>query len=216
VKGSSAVVIGEIMYTPSGKIVATGIPEAEYLEKYAEHYCEWVNGTVIKMAPATRRHDETVRYGARLLEAYFEIKPIGLIQQAPFLMRLPTGVNREPDLMVILKSNPNELTATSMNGAADVCIEVMSPESVLRDRGEKFEEYEKGGVGEYWIWDILRAEALFYRRNEEGVFIRHDADADGNYRTPMLPGLVIHVPTLWREKLPGPIAIGRAVEAMLK
>jgi Uma2 family endonuclease len=216
VKGTSTVVVSEITYTPSGKIVATSVSEAEYLEKYAEHRCEWVSGTVIKMAPATGRHDETVRYGARLLETYFELRPIGLIRQAPFLMRLPTGVNREPDLMVILNGNPNQLTATAMNGAADICIEVVSPESVLRDRGEKFEEYEKGGVGEYWIWDILRAEALFYRQNEEGVFIRHDADADDNYRTPLLPGLVIHVPTLWREKLPGPAATVRAVEAMLK
>ncbi len=34
-------------------IVATEISEQEYLDKYAEHHCEWVNGTVIKMAPAT-------------------------------------------------------------------------------------------------------------------------------------------------------------------
>ena len=49
----------------------------------------------------------------------------------------------------------------------------------------------------------------------EGVFVRQPEDADGNYRTPLLPGLVVHVPTLWREKLPGPGAVVRAVEAML-
>jgi hypothetical protein len=37
------------------------------------------------------------------------------------------------------------------------------------------------------------------------------ADADGNYRTPALPGLVLHVPTLWHEQLPGPIAVAQAV-----
>ena len=206
----------EIIYTPSGKIIATGVSEEEYLDKYAEQFCEWVTGTVIKMAPASARHDETSRYGARLLEAYFELRPVGVLHQMPFLMRLSTGVNREPDLLVILNANLSRLTKTSFNGAADICIEIVSPESILRARAEKFLEYEQGGVGEYWIWDILRAEALFYRRNEEGVFIRQNPDADGNYQTPMLPGLLVHVSTLWREKLPGPAATVRAVKAMLK
>ncbi|HVU13189.1 MAG TPA: Uma2 family endonuclease [Phototrophicaceae bacterium] len=208
--------VGEFTYTPSGQIIAMGVSEEEYLDKYAEHFCEWVNGTVIKMAPATDRHDETIRYGARLLEAYFELKPIGELRHLPFLMRLPTGVNREPDLLVVLNNNLSILAKTSVNGAADICIEIVSPESIKRDRGEKFEEYEKGGVGEYWIWDILRAEALFYARNEEGIFVPQDLDAAGNYRTSLLPGLVINVPTLWRKKLPGPIAVGRSVEAMLE
>ena len=57
-----------------------------------------------------------------------------------------------------------------MNGAADICIEVISPESVIRDRGEKFEEYERGGVGEYWIFDYLRARsALLSPQRRRGL-----------------------------------------------
>jgi len=216
VKRVDAMTISEITYTPSGEIVATGVSEEEYLDKYAEHFCEWVNGTVIKMAPASGRHDETLRYGARLLEAYFEMKPIGELRQMPFLMRLSTGVKREPDLLVVLNANISRLAETYVNGAADICIEIVSPESILRDRAEKFLEYEQGGVGEYWIWDILRAEALFYRLNQEGIFIRQNTDAKDNYQTPLLPGLLIHVPTLWLKKLPGPAATARAVAAMLK
>ena len=61
--------ISEITYTPSGEIIATGVSEEEYLEKYAEHHCEWVNGTVIKMAPATFRHNLIIGYFYMLLEA---------------------------------------------------------------------------------------------------------------------------------------------------
>lgn len=208
--------VSHITYTPSGEIVATGVSEEEYLEKYAEHHCEWVNGTVIKMAPATFRHNLIIGYLYMLLNAYFELNPIGIVALSPFLQRLPNiGVSREPDLMIVLTDNLNTLTSTAMNGAADICIEVISPESVLRDRGEKFEEYERGGVGEYWIFDYQRAEALIYRRTDDGVFARQPEDADGNYLTPLLPKLVLNVPTLWREKLPGPGATVRAVEAML-
>ncbi|MFN8451825.1 MAG: Uma2 family endonuclease [Anaerolineae bacterium] len=208
--------VSEITYTPSGEIVATGVSEEEYLEKYAEHHCEWVNGTVIKMAPATLRHNLIVGYLYMLLNAYFARKSFGIVALSPFLQRLPgIQTSREPDLMIILNDNLQALTSTAMNGAADICIEVISPESVLRDRGEKFEEYERGGVGEYWIFDYQRSEALFYRRNSEGIFARQTEDADDNYRTSLLPALVINVPTLWREKLPDFNDIGKAVEAML-
>ena len=207
----------DMLSTPSGDIIATGVSEAEYLEKYAAHFCEWVDGIVIKMAPATLHHNRTISYLGMLFEAYFELHPIGVVTYSPFLQRLTEiHVNREPDLMIVLNSNPNVLTETALIGAADICIEVVSPESLTRDRGEKFEEYEKGGVGEYWLFDRLRTEALFYRRNEEGVFVRQPEDAEGRYQTPLLPGLLIHVATLWSENLPGPGATARAVEAMLK
>lgn len=209
--------VNEITHLPSGEIIATGVSEAEYLEKYAEYYCEWVNGTVIKMAPATLRHNMLIGYLYMLLNAYFASKRIGVVTLSPFLQRLQEiHSTREPDLMVVLNSNPNQPTNTAMLGAADICIEVISPESGARDRGDKFEEYEKGGVGEYWIFDYQRTEALFYRRSDDGIFVRQAEDADGNYRTPLLPGLILNVPTLWLEELPDFNRIGQIVEAMLK
>ena len=40
------------------------------------------------------------------------------------------------------------------DGAPDLIIEVISDDSVGRDRAEKFEEYEEAGVREYWIIDL--------------------------------------------------------------
>jgi Uma2 family endonuclease len=201
----------------SGEILATDVSFETYLERYAAYFCEWIDGTVIKMSPVHEDHDRLSTYLAILLEAYFEIKPIGKMRHDPFVMKLSAiNVSREPDLQVILNTNPSKLTPTYMDGPADICIEIVSPESVKRDHGEKFEEYEKGGVPEYWIIDAIHRETRFYRLNEEGIYVRQVEDADGNYRTPNLPGLVLHVPTLWQDNLPGPMAVGKAVEAMLK
>src|SRR5262249_19018066 len=101
------------------------------------------------------------------------------------------------------------------DGAADICIEVVSPESGRRDHGEKFEDYEKGGVSEYWIVEYLHRECRFFRLNEEGLYGRFSEDGQVNYQTPLLPGLVLNVPTLWQPNLPGPLAIAQAVQAML-
>ena len=54
------------------------------------------------------------------------------------------------------------MQATYLDGPADVVVEIISPESRLRDRGEKFAEYEMGGVREYWLIDSERHEADWY------------------------------------------------------
>lgn len=202
---------------PSGQIIAFDMPADEYLAHYASEFCEWVQGVVIKMTPVTAAHDRLTAYFRLLLEAYFALKPIGQVRSAPFVMRLDAlQTMREPDLQVILHTNSGSLTDTAMIGPADICIEIVSDESIARDYGDKFEEYEKAGVQEYWIVDPLRQECRFLRRQTTGRFATVLPDQTGHYRTPLLPGLGLHVPTLWQEPLPDFFAIGQAVQAMLE
>ena len=103
-----------------------------------------------------------------------------------------------------------------MDGPADIVIEIVSEESIDRNHGTKFEEYEKGGVPEYWIIDPLHEESRFYRLHEDGRYRRQAEDGGGHYETPALPGLKLHVPTLWQDELPGPAATARIVAEMLE
>lgn len=200
-----------------GEILATGVTFEEYLERFAGMHCELVDGNVIKMSPIHERHDKLVRYGALLFEAYFALNPIAEIRQDPFVMStLPELPKRQPDIQVILKTNSGRLTPTFMDGPADIVIEITSHGTEEVDRGDKFVEYEKGGVQEYWIFDPLRRESLFYRLNAEGIYMPQPLDENGNYQTPLLPGLLIHVPTLWKDPLPNFFAVGKAVQEMLK
>jgi Uma2 family endonuclease len=131
-------------------------------------------------------------------------------------MRLDaTKSYREPDLQIILKTNPGQFTGTAMIGPADICIEVVSPESGERDYGKKFLEYEKAGVTEYWLLDPIRKTARFNRLDPSGIYADISPDAGGNYQTPLLPGLKLHAPTLWQEPLPDIMQIVESVRAML-
>lgn len=198
----------------TGKIVATNVSWEEYMERYAAHFCEWIGGTVISMSPIHAQHDKLSRYLATLFDTYFELRPIGELRQAPFVMRIPDNdLTREPDLQIILENNPHNLTDTYMSGPADICVEIVSPESIQRDHGAKFEEYEKAGVPEYWILDPIHRETRFYRMNAEGIY--QPIDTDDYYETPRLPGIRIHIPTLWSDPLPKPTQIVQAVQAML-
>jgi Uma2 family endonuclease len=197
-------------------ILETDVSFEDYLERYAADFCEWVGGTVIKMSPIHERHDELTQFFVLLMRAYFELRPIGTLRTAPFVMRLATTRRgREPDLQIILGTNPHPLRPTYMDGPADIVIEVLSPGTEQVDRETKLLEYQAGGVKEYWWFDSMAREARFYRLGADGVFVRQQPDVDGSYRTPLLPGLALEVALLWRSPLPGPGAIVTAVTAML-
>lgn len=202
---------------PSGVIIAENVSAEEYMEKYAGERCEWVRGYVIKMSPASIKHKIIIAFLEHLLSAYFSLNPIGKVIDETFTMRVDkTESRREPDLMVILNDNSGKLHDTYMNGPADICVEVVSPESEARDYGDKFAEYEKGGVREYWIFDPIREEYRFFRLNARGKYKSFFVDANDNYTTPLLPRLTLHVPTLWQSTLPDIIQVVEMVKAMLK
>jgi Uma2 family endonuclease len=192
------------------------VSEAEYLDQYAAAHHEWVKGELVKMTPVSAIHDLLTAYLRWVFDAYLTLNPVGIVRSAPFVMRLEAvGSYREPDLQVILNTNPGNLTDTAMIGPADICVEVVSPESVARDYGTKFQEYEQAGVREYWLIDPQRRNALFRRLQESGLYETLQADADGHYTTPLLPRLRMHVPTLWQDTLPDVITTVEAVKAMM-
>jgi Uma2 family endonuclease len=202
---------------PAENIVATGVSADEYMAQYAETFHEWVEGMVIKMAPASVRHTHLTQYFIQLLGDYFAHNPIGQIFSAPFVMRLDAVSRfREPDIQIILNENSGQLTDTAMIGPTDICVEIVSPESVARDYGDKFVEYEKAGIREYWIVDPIRQRCQFNRLEAGSLYAAISPDENGDYQTPLLPKLVLHVPTLWQEPLPDALAIMQAVRAMFK
>ena len=111
----------------------------------------------------------------------------------------PSG--REPDVMFISNERLEFLKNAYLDGAADLAVEVVSPESVARDRGDKFQEYEQGGVREYWLIDPVREQAEFYLLGDDGLY-RVAAIEGGVFHSRVLDGLYLKVEWLWQEPLP--------------
>lgn len=208
----------EMLHEPAENpnIVATDVSLDDYMEHYAALGMEWVEGVVYSMAPIGLKHEEIRDYLRGLLQAYFSLRPIGRVVGEPFVMRLPEFPKRrrEPDLMVILKTNPGELKETYMDGSADICIEIVSAASSSVDRGDKFVEYEKGGVTEYWIIDPLRKEARFYKLDDAKVYAPQPSE-NGLYTTAQLPDLMLDIATLWQPQMPDFYDVADMVRNML-
>jgi Uma2 family endonuclease len=90
---------------------------------------------------------------------------------------------------------------TYLDGAADLAVEIVSPESIGRDRGEKFVEYEAAGIKEYWLIDPERRQAEFYRLNSDR-FYQLISTPEGIFRSEVLPEFFLRVEWFWQETLP--------------
>lgn len=166
---------------------------------------EWVNGKMERYSPASDMHQDMVRWLTSVLCIYAEAKKLGVIRPAPFQMK--TGADlpgREPDIIFVRKENLGMLKPTYLDGPADLAIEIVSEGSLLRDRGEKFAEYEIGGVKEYWILDpyLKRADFFVLKKSR---YERQIEDEHGIYRAEVLQGFWIKVEWLW--SLPPVLAV---------
>ena len=203
--------------TNQQQVQANTVSEAVYMQHYAIHGYEWVDGVLHKMSPMTSMHEDILNYLRNIFLTYLDIRPIAKLHTDRFVMRLalPDKVTRrEPDLMLILHDNPHTLTDTLMDGPADICIEIVSRGYESVDYGDKLAEYEQGGVREYWIIDPSRQQTTFYRLNDSGHYQRHETP-DDIYTTPLLPDLKLHLPTLWQPELPSIRQVVKQIEAML-
>jgi Uma2 family endonuclease len=199
----------------SGKVIAENVTYEAYLTgKYGEH-TEWIYGVVIAMSPINVKHDGLSRFVAVLFDCYLALTTGGRVLQDPMVMKAaPDLPGRQPDIQVLLPDRLDYLKDTQVAGPANLVVEIVSPDSVKRDRGEKFDEYEKGGVQEYWILDPERKEPLFYVLGEDGLFHSRLAE-NGVYTSYVLPRLKLRVDLLWQEKLPTTPEVVEMVKQML-
>ena len=148
---------------------------------------EWVDGEIVMTSPASRQHQAIGSFLEKVMGIYVEHQDLGMVLRAPFQMRLAHS-GREPDLIFVATANLHRLQATHLDGPADLVVEIVSPESVGRDRGDKFYEYETGGVREYWLLDPERRWAEFYRLGEDTLYQVAFSGREGVSRSEALPG----------------------------
>lgn len=172
---------------------------------------EWVDGEVVMASPASERHEDLRRFLEAVMGIFVEQYDLGRVLGGVFLMRLAEPVNRsrQPDLLFVTTAQKRRLQATYLDGPADLVVEIISPESRLRDRGEKFVEYEMGGVREYWMIDPENHAADFYQLDARGRYRLVEPDSEGWYESVAVPGFRLRPAWLWQETLPKILAVVR-------
>jgi Uma2 family endonuclease len=182
------------------------IPGVRMTEAQFEEWCdedlraEWVDGEIIISPPSHFEHASLNTWFTALLRMYTEEQDLGIIRTNMSVRLSSQRRWRCPDLFFISKDRQHLMRPTYFDGAPDVAIEIVSPDSQSRDRREKFSEYEKAGVREYWIIDPLSKTAELYRLERKRFQVVDEID--GMLASSVLRGFRLKPAQLWRRPLP--------------
>lgn len=124
---------------------------------------ELIGGQLYDMAPPSRIHQRLVMEIAGTLRDYIKAHNGSCqVYPAPFAVNLDADDRDwvEPDISVIC--DHNKLTDRGCEGAPDLIVEIVSPDSRKMDYTQKTALYVNAGVREYWIVDPARRTSMVY------------------------------------------------------
>lgn len=172
----------------------------EFLDWADENtHAEWVNGEVIIFMTTKNAHQNVVEFLYVMMNYFARLLNLGKVRLAPFQMRLENS-GREPDILFISNEKLDNLLDNRLDGPADLVVEVISPDSVKRDREDKYKEYREAGIPEYWVIDPRpdKRRADFYYLNMNGDYQLFATEDDEKVYSKVLKGFWLQPSWLWQ------------------
>jgi Uma2 family endonuclease len=171
---------------------------------------EWVDGEVILMAPISDEQSTLNIWLIRLIGDFVETRALGTIRFDMFVRFPAQRRRRVPDLLFVAADRTNVIKRTTIEGPPDLIVEIVSSDSQSRDRRDKYLEYEKAGVREYWLIDPVAQTAEAYRLKGKKFVLLARNDL---IESVVLPKFRLDPKVLWKRPLPKPSQVLRRMRA---
>lgn len=161
-----------------------------------EPRCELLFGRLYVVASPTTRHQAMLMVLSRHFDDIAQACG-GLAYPAPLDVELADHSIVQPDVIYLSAERLGVAQARRMIGAPDLLVEILSPGTARRDRGEKLMLYAQSGIREYWIADA-KTRQIEFLVNEAGRFVVA-LPVGGQYRSQVLPEVHLDLVDLWRQ-----------------
>jgi len=143
--------------------------EADYFSlPETNQIVELSEGRLIISPSPTSKHQKALGNLFVTLKIYIQSKKLGEAVMSPMDTRLYEGVVRQPDIAFMSNKHLSRIT-DRMWGVPDLVVEVLSKGTAKEDKEEKYHQYQRAGIPEYWIVDPIRKSIIIYTL-ENGVY----------------------------------------------
>lgn len=114
---------------------------------------ELADGELVVTPIPSRNHQRICARLGRAVQDFVDSSGLGEFFMHPVHVVLSEHVHYEPDLCLIGKGRDTDPDGVCYEGIPDLIIEVISESNRSHDTVVKFRDYERFGVGEYWLVD---------------------------------------------------------------
>ena len=163
------------------------------------HIYELLDGEIVKYSAPESQHQIASANLHLMMGGYVKQKKLGRVLYAPISVMLGEHSAPQPDLLFVATKNLKIIEKKWVMGAPDLVVEIISPGSVVRDRVQKKEIYEKAGIPEYWIVDPKYALVEVYQHTASGYTLFHDVEGEGVVKSRVIKGLKIDVTDIFSD-----------------
>jgi Uma2 family endonuclease len=112
-------------------------------------------------------------------------------------VRFDDGNVLQPDVLYITEER-KEIIKDRVEGAPDLVIEILSPSNAYYDLRQKKNIYEKYGVKEYIIVDLIEQTVELYALKDGIYYLHQKAQKGEQLNSVILPGFSIDITNLFR------------------
>jgi len=160
-----------------------------------------IDGVIYMSSPDNTDANELFVWLLGVLSLFIEAKDLGKVYGSRVALRLDDRNAPEPDIAFVLKKRLHLVKRGHIAGAADLALEIISPDSVERDYVKKRKQYQRAGIPEYWIIDELKRKVILLRLDSKGKY-QVVRPVKGELHSRVLPGFWLHPEWLWQKPLP--------------
>jgi Uma2 family endonuclease len=165
-----------------------------------------IDGVIYMASPDNTDANEMFAWMLSLLNLFVQTKDLGKVYGSRVALRFNKKNAPEPDVLFVRKQRLHLVRRGFIAGAADLIMEIVSPESIERDYFKKRRQYQRFKVPEYWIIDEMKQEVTLLRLSVDGKY--HTVSArNGVLRSTAVPGFWLRTEWLWKRPLPKTLAV---------
>lgn len=160
-----------------------------------------IDGVIYMASPDNEEHDELYVWLIRLLGDYTELKDLGKVTGSRRAYKLDERNSPEPDIAFVRQDRLHLSQFGHFEGAPDLAIEIVSPDSAERDYDKKRSLYQRAKVPEYWIIDEELKKVTLLRFDAKDKY-REVKVRRGELHSQVLAGFWLRVEWLWQPTRP--------------
>ncbi len=160
-----------------------------------------IDGVIYMSSPDNTDAGDLFGWLFRLMGDFVEERELGKVFGLRVAFRLAEKQGPEPDIAFVRTDRLHLVKRGYVEGAPDLAVEIVSPDSIERDYVKKREQYRQAGVPEYWIVDEMEERITLLKRTASGAY-REVKPRKGVLHSQALPGFWLRPEWLWQKPRP--------------